>query len=278
VSLGVLFVDRPFGWGSQAKDFVHEPEAQLWFFAIALQGALWTVLTVPVRDALRELAPFRRRSAAVLAGSAMTAGIAALAAGSRLAGPKYPLPGHLAKVLLLTAWGYCVALGATVAIWRVATAAKHQFPPSTVFGATEIARYLRLRELLDRLLAIEGAILGAAILATAALRLAINADPSRTQLPFQEVLVYGVFLSGLLALVYAPPFLRLRTLGERIRETVAPLPSPSDDAFSEKLGRRTELTTLLRLEASASGSFKAGVAILTPLATSVVGLLLAAPK
>ena len=110
VSLGVLFVDRPFGWGSQAKDFVHEPEAQLWFFAIALQGALWTVLTVPVRDALRELAPFRRRSAAVLAGSAMTAGIAALAAGSRLAGPKYPLPGHLAKVLLLTAWGYCVAL------------------------------------------------------------------------------------------------------------------------------------------------------------------------
>jgi hypothetical protein len=90
----------------------------------------------------------------------------------------------------------------------------------------------------------------------------------------QYVLGYGLLFSGLLAIAFAPSFLSIRKAGTRLRDATYPLPHPSDPTFFEAVDNRRKLDDLLQTNLSATATFKAGVAIVTPLAASVISTLL----
>jgi hypothetical protein len=103
-----------------------------------------------------------------------------------------------------------------------------------------------------------------------------KAHPRCTELVFarEYVLEYGLFFTGLLAIAYAPSFLAMRRAGLRLRNKTYPMLAPGSANFFERLEERRRLDEFLQTNLSANANFKAGVAILTPLAGSVVSLLL----
>jgi hypothetical protein len=150
-----------------------------------------------------------------------------------------------------------------------------QFERDGVPTAKEIAAHIRLRELLQILLAVEGAIIGAALLATAGLRNAIVAwshDPTR--LPGELVLAYGIAASALLAVAYGPVYARLSATAARLVDRAFELPEPTERIWDDLTRRRRELGELLQTRTSTAASFRSGVAILTPLGGALIGLLL----
>ena len=99
-------------------------------------------------------------------------------------------------------------------------------------------------------------------------------DCKPLQFDEQYVLAYGLLFSGLLAIAFAPSFLSMREAGTRLREVAYPLPNPDDPSFFDVVERRRKLDDLLQTSLSATATFKAGVAILTPLVASLVSTLL----
>jgi hypothetical protein len=109
-------------------------------------------------------------------------------------------------------------------------------------------------------------------LATGALKNAVNAIG--IAFPSEFVLMFGLYYSALIALAYAPSYLALQAAGQRLLDANCPIPAPDTPTFVPDLERRTTLEGLLQLNVAASATFKSGVAILTPLFGSLVGLLL----
>jgi hypothetical protein len=99
-------------------------------------------------------------------------------------------------------------------------------------------------------------------------------DCKPLQFDEQYVLAYGLLFSGLLAIAFAPSFLSMREAGARLRDDVYPLPDPDDSTFFDAVENRRKLDDLLQTGLSATATFKAGVAILTPLVASLVSTLL----
>ena len=142
-----------------------------------------------------------------------------------------PLPGQQTKFIILNLLGAAVAL-LGVAEMALVKAALQAEPARG--GAADFVHFLELRGVLQRILAVEGTILGAAILVTGALRNAVNAYPGQLRAhpgflhhhpsqkdflhasyPHEYLLLYGAYLTLLLALFYAPVYLRLLEAGQR---------------------------------------------------------------
>jgi hypothetical protein len=142
---------------------------------------------------------------------------------------------------------------------------------------TAIKDLFLLREQLERLLAIEGAIIGAAVLATAALRNAVLAygekvETEATWFPPEYVLIYGAAFSILLALVWAPIYSLLITVSGRLRDAAIG-GHPANESWTDWHERRKKFEDFLGLQTTATANFRSGVAILTPLASGLLGLL-----
>jgi hypothetical protein len=87
------------------------------------------------------------------------------------------------------------------------------------------------------------------------------------------VLAYGLLFSAVLALAFAPAFVVMRRAGDGLRDDSYPLLEPTDGAFFEVVEKRRAFDTLLQTNLSSTVAFKAGAAILTPLAASLVSTL-----
>ena len=201
-----------------------------------------------------------------------------------------PLPGQQTKFIILNLLGAAVAL-LGVAEMALVKAALQAEPARG--GAADFVRFLELRGVLQRILAVEGTILGAAILVTGALRNAVNAYPGQLRAhpgflhhhpsqkdflhasyPHEYLLLYGAYLTLLLALFYAPVYLRLLEAGRANLDAACPLGDPSSAGWTDSYEKRKKLQEYLQLEVTASASFRAGVAIFAPLASALVALLL----
>jgi hypothetical protein len=100
--------------------------------------------------------------------------------------------------------------------------------------------------------------------------------PGCAQVQFQReyVLAYGLLFTGILGIAFAPSYLSLRRAGAELRDHAYPLPDPRAADFFEVVGRRASFDALLQTNLSATATFKAGVAIFTPLAASVISAYL----
>ena len=115
-------------------------------------------------------------------------------------------------------------------------------------------------------LAIAGGIIGLATLATGALRNAVLAVHLRFDAYY--LLLYGLYFTGVLAVAFAPSYLAMRNTGARLRDRSFPLPDPNDSSCFDVLTKRKSFDDLIQLNLWASATFKAGVAILAPLASA----------
>jgi hypothetical protein len=89
----------------------------------------------------------------------------------------------------------------------------------------------------------------------------------------EGVILYGLELSLLVALIYLPTFATLQRTGTGIRDSVEGLPEPGDPMLEARLAKRKPFDESLRLQISASVSFRTSVAILSPLLGSLTSLL-----
>ena len=78
----------------------------------------------------------------------------------------------------------------------------------------------------------------------------------------------------LVAVIYLPTHLSLTTLGERIRNGFFPEVSPAAPEWEDRVAKRERLGTMLEIQVGPLTQFKASAAILTPLAASLVALVL----
>ena len=88
------------------------------------------------------------------------------------------------------------------------------------------------------------------------------------------MLFYGAYLTLLLALFYAPVYLRLLEAGRANLDAACKLEEPTSPTWADTYDKRKKLQEHLQLEVTTSASFRAGVAILAPLASALVALLL----
>jgi hypothetical protein len=276
----ILFADR-LDWPSRNVEFARNGSFLLYMFLIVGQVAVWPVAVGWLWSDLRALARGWRRNARELAESLVIVALASWAGLLAAAfGPKVPdyLPHHREKLLLISGLGWIAGSVAASGIWLLHGEMK-ELLAHPVPGPRELEELLALRDRLQRFLAVSGSIIGLAILGAGAERNMISAYTADFHatggFPIEYVLIYGLFFSALLALVYFPTHLTLQALAARLRDRYAPVPDiDADGAWVEEWRRRGLLEDALSMKVGASASFKTGVAILTPLIGSLTGLLL----
>jgi hypothetical protein len=221
-------------------------------------------------------------------------------------GAEWPLPDHMLRVQPLVAFALVVGVLAVIGMWLDGVALTEL---SREASTPDLPRFVDLRSEMNTLLAIAGVIIGLGTLASGLLREAVLAtneivletrppnktqpfvrvedDPAtpvvessfRTELEFdpQYVALYGLFFTVLLAIAFAPSYFALRAAGANLRDRTLPLPAPTDDRFDDISTKRKALDEFLQTRLTALASFKAGLAILSPLAGSVAALILDLP-
>jgi hypothetical protein len=282
---------RPFP--PSARPFTATGQFDLWLFLLAAQTALWALALIPLTTSLRALWRFGRgqwyRIAASTTMLALGILVVVVVTVSRASERPYPLPSHVLKLTIIVLIGSMVALvgGMTMALVNAALRALAQTDLDTERAKRNSAQtLLMLRDCLQRMLGVEGAIIGAAVLATAGLRNAVLAYGATVgahpllyphtpvpHFPPEEVLIYGAAFSALLALFWAPIYGRMTTVATRICDAFAP-PVASDESWTNWEERRTSIAEYLGLTTSATANFRSTVAILTPLLSALLGLLL----
>jgi len=276
LGFAVLYIDW-WSWDEGAQTLAHSSTFILWASLICAQTSLWFLAAVPIGATL-----MRHRNGwqhhrvdIVISGLLLVGIVVAVIVVSAL---QHQIPqviprAHL-KVRSLSGLALIVALAASVSIWLIRGRLGELRMGS---GKTEVELYILFRDDLERLLWILGAVVGLAVLASAALRQVVleyrasghpNAD-----FPPEYPLLYGLVLSGALALVYLPTYFGLLAAGTDLRDRAAPVVGPADAGFEAAVAKRKTLSDLLGLEVSASTSFRAGVAILSPLLGALVILL-----
>jgi hypothetical protein len=136
----------------------------------------------------------------------------------------------------------------------------------------DVERMRLLRSSMQTATALLGVVIALAVIATGALRQATVAA-GLTPLPESFVLVYGGWLTGVVAAVYLHVFGALEARGRWMLSTAAPLPDPDPDrsgAFAERRTLRTDLAAELELGGDARTNLEGLIAVLAPLAGALL--------
>jgi hypothetical protein len=96
----------------------------------------------------------------------------------------------------------------------------------------------------------------------------------QVKFPPEVVWAYGGYFTVILALAYIPTYLHLQSVGKNLRDDTFPLLTPAHKSFKDRQERREEVDELLELQTGPLGNMKTNVAILAPLASSLVSVLL----
>jgi hypothetical protein len=277
-----------WGWKGAHDEVRRSGEFWLWLVLLSVQGALWLAAAPLLWHTLAALWPYRVSNEGELVWSTVgflawvALGVAGTAFFVKL--PNY-VPDHEARIVLLSGVGALVALAAAFGVWLLHGALRsllHADYSSAERTKEHVDDLLRLRAVLQNLLFFLGAVLSLAILAAGAERQVVIKYSALTHggkaaegvFPPEYVLVYGIYFSALLALVYVPTHRTLLQVGAHFRELLFPLPPPRDETWAETYAKRKTLDELLQLQLGTTSTFKAGVAILTPLLGALTGLLL----
>lgn len=272
---GAILVDYST-WDRDQRSVTSSGWFLTWLGLVAAQTMMWSLALYPLGktflDHRRAADRTTIRREVVPAAIVLVVLVAVFVTVSRLTFEfERFMPHQNLKVQTLTAFALVSALFAAMSIWLI----RGRLERIAAGGApgAEFKEYLGLRAELEKLLAYLGAVVGLAVLASAALRQVTLVYNPETDFPPEGVLMYGFVLSLLVALVYLPTYATLRLAGAKLRDAVEPPPAPTDEQLEDKLKKRQVLDELLGLKASTTATFRAGVAILTPLLGSLTTLL-----
>jgi hypothetical protein len=277
---GLVGIDVARAFTHHERVFIKRDQTVLWLLLLAGQTATWAVLLVPIAQTMQQVGRWRTgRLTWIYGGAVIGSTVVAAAFGALLLHtPHWSLPGHTPKLGVLTALAVVVAAIAAVGIGCVGAGAEALEHDGDDSWERRIALLARLRGALDRLVLCMGVIVGAAVLATGALRNATISwqqllDPRRSAddiFPQEHVLLYGLYFTAVIALIAIPTYERLRAVGTRMRDAHLPERWPPAEGWKERVDERAAVDRLLKLELTAAASLRAGVAILAPLASSLL--------
>jgi hypothetical protein len=201
-----------------------------------------------------------------------------IVSGVYLKYPPEPLVefGIKSKPILLSAiTQVLIGLPVVTGILLVQSAAKDKL--RTMKRGEDYVRWFSEKmELLQKFLLVAGTVLGLGILASGAL--------SRLYIAFGYyfhpyiVLIYGAFLTLLLAIIYIPAHSSLVALGNHLLDMKFKLPSPSSDSWIEVISKRKSLEELLQLRIGAGQNIRSNIAIVAPLISGIISTLLGQPN
>jgi hypothetical protein len=281
--LGAFALLKWFGWGSERDQGAvgGAPELAVWQFLITAQVVVWAVLAGAGLRAMKELdahaqvwlaetatawrARWRKETARFLLFSysaVVVLLVAGLVAGLR---NPYVMTGQVWKIPLLHVVAGAAAFPFFVVLKRVQLCASEEVGWSTTAG--DIERVHLLRRYLRSATASLGAIIALAVVATGALRQAVEAA-ALTPLPDTFVLVYGAWFTGVLAAIYLHVFTALDGRARSLLERAAPLPDPNlaaAEAFAASTKLRGELSAELELGGDPRKNLEGLIAVLSPL-------------
>ena len=288
----------------KSREFASTPQFHIWLLILCASAAVWALAGAFLVGFWRT----RRRALRLRPGDYVSifVAVAALALPSFVLlsvlagvqrGPlsfedlpesdQFPLTHHKTKILLIVSIALLISAAAIMCMWAIAIAMNRLRPgrpgqPKP--QSTDLKKFLGLRRDLGALLGLNGLLIGLGTLSAGALRnavLAANSEPyvdshpdEKLEFASEYVVVYGLFFTGLLAIAFVPGFLAMRSAGARLRDAAIDLPAPSDPDFDEAIAKRKALDVLLETNLSATASFKAAVVIFTPLAGSLLALVL----
>jgi hypothetical protein len=290
IGVAVVLVWEPY-WKDFQKSLANSGPFVLWVALTVAQAMLWAAalpsLVVILLRHWRLRRPDSVRREVVPSAVVFVLALAAFAVIPHFTRtlhtvPDDLIPGVAYRIGVLTALGGLVALAAAISIWLIRGRVEALEAGRKLTGG-ELRTYLGLRSDLERLLGFLGAVIGLGVLTVAALRQVVVQEYDHHQFrlvtdppvkfPPEVLILYGVVLTLIVALVYLPTWATMQRTGSMMRDGVAPLPEPTSDQLEAQLQKRAALDDLLGLRVSASASFKAGVAILSPLLASLTSLL-----
>lgn len=288
LGLGAFALLRWVGWGSERDPLAvgGARELAVWQFLITAQVVVWAVLAGAGLRAVKELdtlaqvwlsntatgwrAMWRTETVRFLIFSYSVIAVLLVAGGiARLRNP-YVMSGQSWKIPLLHLVAGAAAVPFFVVLKRVQLCAAEEVGWSTTAG--DIERIHILRGYLRSATASLGAIITLAVVATGALRQAVEAA-ALTPLPDTFVVVYGAWFTGVLAAIYLYVSTALDARARTILERAAPLPDPSPaaaEAFSASTSLRRELSAELELGGDARKNLEGLIAVLSPLAGALL--------
>ncbi len=281
------FSDLLFNWSDQNKSFAHDSRLLLWLLLILAQAAVWPLIVLIVVNKIREIQDYASGNWGEVVLSALLFFAGAIAVGLvAVLGPDLPnwLPGYDWKLGILSVVGVGVALAPAVGMWKAQSALRTLLEevgdgqPQTI----HFDRLLHLKDALKLFLVSLGTLLSLAVIAAAAERRAVDGfgklDNANYDVdgvfPTHFVTLYGLLLSALVALAYAPAHVTLRAVGVSFRDKRVPLVDPGNiDAWQKRLGERQSFEDLLDLRADTASNLKTGTIALAPLLASLTGLI-----
>ena len=211
--------------GDQAASFFDLPEARAWvlansaLLALAVGVGVWTYPSLSwwARGASTRF--ILAIAAVYLALLIVTMFLPEESAGDL----QHPVAHHGMRVAFLV---FVVMLGAfpPFAVMLLITA---RLPSESYAAPVQLDIVLRARADLDRALAALASLLTAAVVATSACPVALDAWGGGTSLSAYAVVAYGGYLSALIAAAYVPSRLVWRAAGSTLRDEMYPLPQSS---------------------------------------------------
>lgn len=302
----VIFLDYQFSSTEPRHyQFLHYYQSQLWLLLLIMQTVFWFAVCVPIyriiiflkseyharREKLLNDKPTdgREKEQAtwrgwklwrILAGLLfLTIGYLLLHSSSFLS-PNcgdYSFLHSSWKTLILNIIGFGIALIAATALLLISIelAALERGG----LGAGRVSKYITLRRYSLRLLTILGAMTSLATVAFGAKRNTIQAmkdanlivEAVPCEFLREHIFLYALYLSMLLALAFFPTYAALLRTGRKLVCDLLPMPPPSDELWLDWYSRQKTLEELLQL--SVTENLRAGIAILAPIAGSLISLV-----
>ncbi len=281
--LGIVIIlfGYPFPEGSASQRFVQQPTFVVWLFLIGLLTALLTMFAAPLWLSLKSYKEhYIHNKLDIIISMVITTLLFITPSLLRDLGqvPTPDLQYHTEKIGIILLFGLVTTMPAWAAIMLIRIASQSTFAAiestrdETALMAL-VNRYLDYRQALQRYITILGVLVGLLTLATGALRsVQISAGVTESEYPIAVVLVYGLYYTIILALIYTPTYLSLLDAGSRLRDRIYPLDSlPS---LIENAGKRAKMDEILQLNVRTEQSLRAGIAILAPLLSGLFSSLL----
>lgn len=277
------------GCGNAAPvELASTPQHRLWVFLICAQTGIWLALAAPLLASLLRAETRARLLTRDVWPKAAALGLFLLWLFLFSELHKAPFANlgelhrhHSDKLNFFNVVGGLVAVLAIVGLWTTQAALKEEERREDAGGVSErVGAFLALRSGLELYLLAAGVIIGAATLATGALRQAVIAvcPAAKEQFMVQDVLGYGLAFSFLLALVYAPAHAQLVRTRSALHDRLVGLPlekpKVEEKFWSDWNAERKAVSELLHANAGLFASLAGAVSILTPLLGSLVSLLL----
>lgn len=276
--LGVRFVTVGYKFGKEDDAIYSAPQTIIWMTLIAAQVALWFIAAPRLVEIGWELRGYGYDNwlqiAVALLMLLLLLGIPSLFK-LRFDFAFRHLGAKLKTMTLVGVFVGVIAITDMLLVQAAITQIVNDAAMQQRFDLNLVQSYLARRDELQQSLSILGGIIGLATLATGALRnAALAAGEDKKLYPSESVLVYGLYYTAMVALIYVPIYLSVAHAGEVIRDGLLPLKDLNVDALADFQKKHEAVEQLLELHGGAAESLQSGLAILAPLGSSIVAVLL----